>query len=178
MSVWRMIAIMCNGCQSTRHKREHNKATSRIFFLLDAGQVAPRNSAQHGRRIYGKRAYNKTYAMPCSSVWLFGFSVCNIEVTDDGEALECDECQVKKYGQLVARFYGVTSWLVPMWKLWRGRHYQSVQLSLTTDSSMSTVLLLSVKSVLQPTQHVDIDVGPCMVFWSFRTKDFSYRACR
>ena len=28
-------------------------------------------------------------------------SMCNIEVTDDGEALECDECWVKKYGQLV-----------------------------------------------------------------------------
>jgi len=28
-------------------------------------------------------------------------SVCNIEVTDDGEALECDECYVKTYGQLV-----------------------------------------------------------------------------
>ena len=26
---------------------------------------------------------------------------CNIEVTDDGEALEWDECYVKKYGQLV-----------------------------------------------------------------------------
>jgi len=38
--------------------------------------------------------------MPRGSVWLF---VCNIEVTDDGEALECDECywKVKKYGQLV-----------------------------------------------------------------------------
>jgi len=34
--------------------------------------------------------------------------MCNIEVTDDGE-LEWDECQVKKYGQLVTRFYGVTS---------------------------------------------------------------------
>jgi len=32
---------------------------------------------------------------------LFGFNVCNIEVTDDGEAVECDECKVKKYGQLV-----------------------------------------------------------------------------
>jgi len=38
--------------------------------------------------------------MPRSSVW-FGFNVCNIEVTDDGEALECDECWVEKYGQLV-----------------------------------------------------------------------------
>jgi len=28
-------------------------------------------------------------------------SVCNVEVTDDGEALECDKCQVKQYGQLV-----------------------------------------------------------------------------
>ena len=28
-------------------------------------------------------------------------SVCNPEVTDDGEALECDECRAKKYGQLV-----------------------------------------------------------------------------
>jgi len=28
-------------------------------------------------------------------------SVYNIEVTDDGEALECDECYVKTYGQLV-----------------------------------------------------------------------------
>jgi len=27
--------------------------------------------------------------------------VCNIEVTDDGEALECNEFYVKKYGQLV-----------------------------------------------------------------------------
>jgi len=47
-------------------------------------------------------------------------SVCNIEVTDDGEALECDECYVKKLrsscpnavthdSQLITRFYGVTS---------------------------------------------------------------------
>jgi len=28
-------------------------------------------------------------------------SVCNLEVTDDGKALECDECEVKKYSQLV-----------------------------------------------------------------------------
>jgi len=28
-------------------------------------------------------------------------SMCNLEVTDDGEAVECDECWVKKYGQLV-----------------------------------------------------------------------------
>jgi len=28
-------------------------------------------------------------------------SVCNVEVTGDGEVLECDECYVKKYGQLV-----------------------------------------------------------------------------
>jgi len=27
-------------------------------------------------------------------------SVCNVEVTDDSEALECDEWYVKKYGQL------------------------------------------------------------------------------
>jgi len=39
--------------------------------------------------------------MPYSSVWLFDFNVCNIEVTDDGEALECNECWVKKYDQLV-----------------------------------------------------------------------------
>jgi len=47
-------------------------------------------------------------------------SVCNIEVTDDGKALECDECCVKMYsqlvtmpsdnGQLVIRFYSVISW--------------------------------------------------------------------
>jgi len=35
------------------------------FFYLHAGQVAPRNSAQHGRH----------------SVWSFWFNVCNIEVT-------------------------------------------------------------------------------------------------
>jgi len=29
--------------------------------------------------------------MLCSSICLFGFNVCNIEVTDDSEALECDE---------------------------------------------------------------------------------------
>ena len=40
--------------QSTRHMRAHNKATSRNFFLLHAGQVAPRNNAQHGRRTYSK----------------------------------------------------------------------------------------------------------------------------
>ena len=40
--------------QSTRHKRAHNKATSRNLFLLHVGQVAPRDSAQHGRRTYGK----------------------------------------------------------------------------------------------------------------------------
>jgi len=34
--------------QSTRHKLAHNKATSRNFFYLYAGQVAPRNSAQNG----------------------------------------------------------------------------------------------------------------------------------
>jgi len=27
--------------------------------------------------------------------------VCNIEVTDDGKDLDCDERYVKKYGQLV-----------------------------------------------------------------------------
>jgi len=78
----------CLVTQSTRYNRAHNKDTSRKFFYLHAGQVAPRNSAQHGRRNYGTRVYNKTYAMPCSSVWLFDVSVRNIEVTDDGEALE------------------------------------------------------------------------------------------
>ena len=72
-----------------------------VIFFLHAGGVASRNSAQHGRHNYGKWAYNKTYAMPCSLVWLFGFNVCNIEITDDGEGHECDECKVKKYGQLV-----------------------------------------------------------------------------
>jgi len=43
----------------------------------------------------------KTYAMPLSSVWLFGFNVRNIEVTDDGDGHACDEFQIKKYGQLV-----------------------------------------------------------------------------
>jgi len=46
----------------------------------------------HRWRTYSKRAYNKTYAMPCSSVWLFGFNVCNIKITDDGKALECNKC--------------------------------------------------------------------------------------
>jgi len=56
-------------------------------------------------------------------------SVCNIEVIDDSEALECDKYQVKKYGQLVTtpsdttvnsahhftvwQVDRVTSWLVP-----------------------------------------------------------------
>jgi len=31
-----------------------------IFFHLHAGQVAPRNSAQNGRRNYGKRAISKS----------------------------------------------------------------------------------------------------------------------
>jgi len=41
-----------------------------IKFCLHVGHVAvaPRNSAQHGRRNYGNRAYNETYAMPRSSV--------------------------------------------------------------------------------------------------------------
>jgi len=42
---------------------------------LHAGQVAPRNGAENGRRNYGKRAYNKTQAVPWSSVWLFAFNV-------------------------------------------------------------------------------------------------------
>ena len=66
--------------------------------------------------------------MPCSLVWLFGFNVCNINVTDDGKALEC-ECEVKKEGQLVTTPIDttvnsshnftvwwvdrVTNWLVP-----------------------------------------------------------------
>ena len=45
--------------QLTRHKRAHNKATSRNFYV-HAGQVAPRNSAEHGRRTYGKRAISKS----------------------------------------------------------------------------------------------------------------------
>ena len=28
-------------------------------------------------------------------------SMSNVEVTDDSEAIECDECYAKKYGQLV-----------------------------------------------------------------------------
>jgi len=35
-------------------------------------------------------------------------SVCNVKVTDDGEALECDECQVKKYGQFVTTLSDTT----------------------------------------------------------------------
>jgi len=46
--------------QSTRHKRAHNKVTSRNFFYLHAGQIAPKNSAQHGRRTYSKRAISKS----------------------------------------------------------------------------------------------------------------------
>jgi len=60
--------------KSTRHKRA-TKPPSRKFFYLHAGQGAPRNGAQNGRRNCGKRAYNKTQAVPCSSVWLFGFNV-------------------------------------------------------------------------------------------------------
>jgi len=72
----RHTVISSNGqlvTQSTRHKRAHNKATSGNFFYLHAGQVAPRNSAQRTRTAYLRQA-------------------CNIEVTDDGEALEWDEC--------------------------------------------------------------------------------------
>jgi len=43
--------------------------------------------------------------MQCRAVRvsLFGFrpDVCNVEATDDGEVLKCNECQGKKYGQLV-----------------------------------------------------------------------------
>jgi len=54
----------------TRLERTHNKTTGRRNFYLHAGHVAPRNIAQHGQRNYGKQAYDKTYAMQCSSVWL------------------------------------------------------------------------------------------------------------
>ena len=46
----------CLVTQSTRHKRAHNKSASRNFFYLHSGQVAPRNSAEHGRRHYGNNA--------------------------------------------------------------------------------------------------------------------------
>ena len=39
--------------------------------------------------------------MLCSSICLFGFNVCNIEVTDDDEALECDEWGPQGTSQLV-----------------------------------------------------------------------------
>ena len=34
--------------------------------------------------------------------------VCNIEVTDDGKALECNECYVRKYGHLVTMLSDMT----------------------------------------------------------------------
>jgi len=61
--------------QSQLVTSEHITKPPVLIFYLHAGQVAPRNSAQHGRRNYGKQAHNKTYAMPCSSVWLSGFNV-------------------------------------------------------------------------------------------------------
>jgi len=62
--------------QSTHHKRAHNKATSRNFFICTPVRYSiPRNGAQNRWRNYGKRAYNKIQAVPCSSVWLFGFNV-------------------------------------------------------------------------------------------------------
>ena len=42
--------------------------TSCNYIYLHAGQVAPTNIAEHGQRNYGKQVYNKTYAVPCSSV--------------------------------------------------------------------------------------------------------------
>jgi len=43
---------------SSQASMEHSH-TSRKIFYLHSGQVVPRNSAQHGRRNYGKQAYNK-----------------------------------------------------------------------------------------------------------------------
>ena len=46
--------------KSTRHKQAHKKAIPvAIFFYLHAGQVAPINSAKHGRRDYVKRVYTR-----------------------------------------------------------------------------------------------------------------------
>jgi len=45
--------------KSTRHKRAHKKAIPVAIFYLHAGQVAPINSAEHGRRNYGKRVYTR-----------------------------------------------------------------------------------------------------------------------
>ena len=80
--------------QSTCHKRAHKKVTNCKNFYLHASQVAPRNSAQHIRRNYSQWAYNKTYAMPCNSVELFGFNVTIIATCHviTAQANECDEC--------------------------------------------------------------------------------------
>jgi len=103
--------------QSTRQLSEHRTKPPVVIFYLHACQVAtPRNSTQNGRRNYGKGAYNKTYIRSAVQFGLIGYltlmslamtridnetymynmasycSVCNIEVTDYGEALECEEC--------------------------------------------------------------------------------------
>jgi len=60
VTVWEPCGLPVNSShghlvtQSTRHKQAHNKAISRNFFPVHAGQVAARNSPQHGRRTYGK----------------------------------------------------------------------------------------------------------------------------
>jgi len=56
--------------QSTHHKRAHNKATSRNFFIC-----MPVSTQKQ-----------------CSTQTAYLRQACNIEVTDDGEALEWDEC--------------------------------------------------------------------------------------
>ena len=57
--------------QASRHTVNSSQLTSEhitkppvvIFFYLHAGHVAPRNSAQHGRHTYGKRAISKSLTM-------------------------------------------------------------------------------------------------------------------
>jgi len=57
--------------QAFRHKRPHHKASSRNF--LSARWSGSTQKQWRTRTAYLRQA-------------------CNIEVTDDGEALECDEC--------------------------------------------------------------------------------------
>jgi len=70
--------------QSTRHKRAHNKAR-----IIVTTVICGRGNLNETRRC--------TFVYNMASYCI----VCNLEVTDDGKALECDEHEVKKYGQLV-----------------------------------------------------------------------------
>jgi len=135
--MWRLPVISSHGhvvTRSTHHRSTHNRSTRHwSTHHTSTSSHSQLFTSEHITKppvvIFLSARQSDSTQKQCSTRMAYLRQACNIEVTDDGEALEWDECQVKKDGQPVTtpsdttvtsshdftmwRVDRVTRWLVP-----------------------------------------------------------------